>query len=135
MIMNKKAFTLLEIMVAIAILGIALTIILQQFSTGLKTVTVTRDYTKALIHAREKLEEFCLAKKLSETEESGEFEDGYKWRVVIAPYEEENKTKTSTEFLLLSMYKVTSSVSWEGGNKEKKIELATVKIVPKEGWK
>lgn len=130
-----RGFTLLEIMIALAILGIALTVILQQFSTGLKTVRVTRDYTNALIHARENLEEFCLAKKLSEKEESGEFEDGYKWRVVIAPYEEEEKNEGSTEFLLLSMYTVTSMVSWEAGNKERKVELATLKIVPKEGWK
>jgi general secretion pathway protein I len=133
---TEQGFTLLEIMIALAILGIALTIILQQFSTGLRTVMVTRDYTTALIHAREKLEEFCLAKKLSEKEESGEFEDGYKWRVVISPYEEEEEQKESgTEFLLLSMYTVTSMVSWEAGNREKKIELATVKLVPKEGWK
>lgn len=132
---TEKGFTLLEIMIALAILGIALTVILQQFSTGLKTVGITRDYTNALIHAREKLEELCLEKKLSEKEESGEFEDGYRWRVVIAPYEEEEKEESSTEFLLLSMYTVTSIVSWDAGNREKKVELATLKIVPKEGWK
>jgi len=131
---TERGFTLLEIMVALAIMGIALTVILQQFSAGLRTVRMTRDYTTALIHAREKLEELCLAKKLSEKEESGEFEDGYKWQVMIAPYEEEKK-EGSTEFLLLSMYKVTSVVSWEAGNKEREVELATVKIVPKEGWK
>jgi general secretion pathway protein I len=132
---TEKGFTLLEIMIALAILGIALTVILQQFSTGLKTVRVTRDYTNALILAREKLEEFCLVKKLSEKEESGEFEDGYRWRVVIAPYKEEEKKESSTEFLLLSMYTVTSMVSWDAGEREKKVELATLKIVPKEGWK
>jgi general secretion pathway protein I len=132
---TEKGFTLLEIMIALAILGIALTVILQQFSTGLKTVRVTRDYTSALILAREKLEEFCLVKKLSEKEESGEFEDGYRWRVVIAPYKEEEKKESSTEFLLLSMYTVTSMVSWDAGGREKKVELATLKIVPKEGWK
>lgn len=132
---SEKGFTLLEIMVAIAILGIALTVILQQFSTGLRTVTVTRNYTTALIHAREKLEEFCLTKKLSEKEESGEFENGYRWRVVISPYQEEKEEEGGTEFLFLSMFTITSMVSWEAGDKERKVELATVKIVPKEGWK
>jgi general secretion pathway protein I len=133
---SERGFTLLEIMIALAILGIALTIILQQFSAGLRAGSVSREYTAALVHAREKLEEFCLAKELSEKEESGEFEDGYSWRVVISPYEEEGeKEEDSTEFLLLSMYTMTSTVSWEAGNKEKKVELVTVKIAPKEGWK
>lgn len=133
---SEKGFTLLEIMVALAILGIALTVILQQFSVGLKSARISREYTTALIHAREKLEEFCLLKELSEEEESGEFEDGYSWRVVVAPFEEEEgKKEASTEFLLLTMYTITSMVSWEAGSKEKKVELATVRIVPKEGWK
>jgi len=132
---SEKGFTLLEIMVAVAILGIALTVILQQFSAGLKTVMISREYTNALIHAREKLEEFCLEKEVSEKEESGDFEDGYKWRVVISPFEEEGKEEEDTEFLLLRMYTITSMVNWDAGGKERKVELATLKIAPKEGWK
>ena len=132
----EKGFTLLEIMVALAILGIALTVILQQFSAGLRSVRISREYTAAVIHAREKMEECCLNQKLAEKEETGEFEDGYKWRVVVAPFKEEKKNEgESTEFLLLTMYDIKSTVSWDGGGKSRQVELATVKVVPKEGWK
>lgn len=132
---NEKGFTLLEILVALTILGIATAIILQQFSAGLKVARLTQEYTNALIHAREKLEEHSLSPRLSEKEESGEFEDGYRWQVIVAPYEEKSDQDTGTEFLLLSMYKITSRVSWMAGDRERKVELETIKIVPKEGWK
>ena len=127
-----KGFTLLEIMVALAILGIALGVILQQFSGGLKAIRVSREYTTALIHAREKLEEFSLQKKLSEKAESGEFEDGYRWRVIISPFGEDQGAEDQ-EFLLLRLCEITSMVSW-GEGKEKRVEVATLKVVPKEGW-
>ena len=57
---EQKGFTLLEILLAIVILGVSLTVIMQQFSAGLRIAYTSKTYTTAISHAKQKLEEFQL---------------------------------------------------------------------------
>ncbi len=81
---SSPGFTLVEIIVAMAILGISLVLVMQLFSAGLRTAKASCDYTIAIVHAKDKMEE------LSQTlvNDSGEFEDGFKWETVTEDYGE-----------------------------------------------
>ena len=132
---SNKAFTLLEILLAVSILGVAMTVIMQQFSAGLRIARTSHTYTTATIYARQKLEEIQVEEEMKEREESGDFEDGYQWRVSITPYEdyiEEEESEAVLDLLPLEMYRVESVVSWMEGGKEKSIQLATLKTVKKQ---
>lgn len=134
---SQHGFTLLEIVVAIAILGVALTVIVQQFSAGLRIGHTSRTYTTATAYAKQKLEEFQLVEEMEEGEEAGDFDDGYTWKVSILPYEvfmEEGGTEEdaeSFELLPLEMYRLESVVSWMEGGNEKSVSLVTLKTVKK----
>ena len=54
---SQKGFTLLEILLAVTILGLAVTVIMQQFSAGLRIGRLSNTYTTATIYAKQKLEE------------------------------------------------------------------------------
>lgn len=129
----QTGFTLLEILLAVAILGIALTVIMQQFSAGLRIGRVSKTYTIATIYAKQKLEELQVEEEMRESEESGSFEDGYYFRVSIMPYEEyvEEGDEELFEYLPLEMYRLESVVWWNEGEKEKSVTLATLKTVKK----
>lgn len=129
----QTGFTLLEILLAVAILGIALTVIMQQFSAGLRIGRVSKTYTIATIYAKQKLEELQVEEEMRESEESGSFEDGYYFRVSIMPYEEyvEEGDEELFEYLPLEMYRLESVVWWQEGEKEKSVTLATLKTVKK----
>ena len=133
---SQKGFTLLEILLAISILGVSLTIIMQQFSAGLRIAHTSKTYTTAISYAKQKLEEFQLQQEIQETEESGDFDDGYSWRVTIVPYEdyleEEGEDEDLFELLPLEMYRLDSVVSWMEGDKEKSVLLSTLKTVKKQ---
>jgi general secretion pathway protein I len=133
---TQKGFTLLEILLAIVILGVSLTVIMQQFSAGLRIAYTSKTYTTAISYAKQKLEEFQLQEEIEETEESGDFEDGYSWRVTIVPYEdyleEEGEDEDLFELLPLEMYRLDSVVSWMEGDKEKSVLLSTLKTVKKQ---
>jgi len=92
---SNKGFTLLEILVAIAILAISLTVILQLFSGGLRSTRVSDRYSRGVFHAREKMEEILVEDRLDEGIREGEFDDAYKWRTrivrMVPPEEEEKK--------------------------------------------
>ena len=133
----QHGFTLLEILLAIAILGVALTVIMQQFSAGLRIGHTSRTYTTATAYAKQKLEEFQLVEEMEEGEEAGDFDDGYTWKVSVLPYDvfvEEGGTEEDEEafeHLPLEMYRLESVVSWMEGENEKSISLVTLKTVKK----
>ena len=134
----QHGFTLLEILLAISILGVALTVIMQQFSAGLRIAHTSRTYTTATAYAKQKLEEFQLVEKMEEGEEVGDFDDGYTWKVSVLPYEdymeeavESGEDEELFEHLPLEMYRLESVVSWMDGENEKSISLVTLKTVKK----
>ena len=131
----QRGFTLLEILLAISILGVAVTVIMQQFSAGMKIARMSQSYTAATIYAKQKLEEIQVEEKMREKEESGDFEDGYYYRVSIMPYEdyiEDEEDSEIFDLLPLEMYRLESVVWWKEGEKEKSIALATLKTVKKQ---
>jgi general secretion pathway protein I len=131
---NQSGFTLLEILLAISILGVAITVIMQQFSAGLRIARTSQTYTTATIYAKQKLEELQVEEEMKEKEESGSFDDGYYFRVSIMPYEEYMEDEEDEELfdhLPLEMFRLESVVSWKEGEKEKSITLATLKTVKK----
>ena len=134
-ISTQKGFTLLEILLAISILGVAITVIMQQFSAGLRIARTSQTYTTATIYAKQKLEELQVEEEMKEKEESGSFDDGYYFRVSIMPYEDymgDEEDEELFDHLPLEMFRLESVVSWKEGEKEKSITLATLKTVKKQ---
>ena len=131
----QRGFTLLEILLAISILGVAVTVIMQQFSAGMKIARMSQSYTTATIYAKQKLEELQVEEEMREGEESGDFEDGYQYRVSITPYEdyiEDDEDSELFDLLPLEMYHLEAVVWWKEGEKEKSVALSTLKTVKKQ---
>lgn len=76
---NSQGFTLMEILVAVMLLAISLTIIMQQFSGGIRNITLTDSYSKAITHARNLMEEVLSEPKLLEGTQSGTIDEEFRW--------------------------------------------------------
>jgi general secretion pathway protein I len=70
----------METLVAMMLLAISLVVILQLFSGGLKSGKMADDYTRAVFHAREKMEEHLLIEDFEEGTFEGTFDDNYRWQ-------------------------------------------------------
>ena len=126
---NNHGFTLIETLVAVMILAISVVVVLQLFSGGLKASRLSGDYTRAIFHAREKMDELLLLGSLTEGVLEGEFDDGYKWRATIATVEpEEEKTGFSVD-----TFKIDVDISWSYGSRDKHFAVSTIKIAKKIG--
>ncbi len=90
--MKSRGFTLLEVMIALAILGMSLTVLLQAQASSLSKAGRSRDLTVATILARSKIIDiekhlFHDGFQTSTEEEDGDFHDEghpevhFKWRV------------------------------------------------------
>jgi general secretion pathway protein I len=117
---KEKGFTLLEVIVAIAIMGISIVLIMQLFSGGLRSGKISSDYTLAVFHTREKMEEMLI----NPAAVTGDFGDGYKWQTEVTPY-----SLTGEDSGLL---KITVKVSWATFRKDRAIEIITLKTKPEE---
>ena len=125
-----KGFTLMEIMVAVAILGIALTVILELFAGGLRLGRKSEEYSRAVFYGRQLLEELCLKKNFPGPVEEGVFTGSdYRWRYEVAPVclvdnDQEKKFP-------LNIFKIKVFVFWPSGGKEKNLVFETIKTVAK----
>ena len=112
-------FTLIEVVVSIAILGICIAMVMQLFASGLRAARSSCDYTRAVVHAKDKMEELSITLD----NDSGEFEDGFSWESEIQDYKE-------LEEVSHKLMKLKVKIIWpDVFKKRKSMELVSLKMV------
>lgn len=124
--LKNDGFTLLEILVAVAIIGISLTVIIQLFSSNLRAISISKDYVHAVLKAEERMRELLEEENLSEGHYSEQTEDGYKIDIYISKF-----SRDKSENLQVDLTQIDLSVSWTAGMKEKRFNLTTYKVIEK----
>jgi general secretion pathway protein I len=126
---STTGFTLIEVVVAMAILGIALTVIIELFSGGLRLARTSAEYTKAINYARIKMEEMAVKQTIEEGTQEGEFDHTFRWQVEtkkvdVLPIEKGIDFKPPTE-----LFQVKVNVLWKSGSKERSTRLETYRTI------
>lgn len=121
---TRRAFTLVEVLIALAILGIGLVALLQLHVLSLRSADRAARQEDALRLATTKLAE-TLAKPVPEAA-SGVAEDddpaaGMSWRVTTRAVESAELGGVEVP----SLFRVVVDVSWADGPRERKVSLAT----------
>ncbi|WP_052700409.1 type IV pilus modification PilV family protein [Methylocucumis oryzae] len=125
---KQQGFSLLEILIAFAILAISLTILLKIFSAGTNTAIVAEEYTTAVQIAESLMTQVGVATRIQPGETSGDENERYHWRILITPYLPDPNLVDIKQLKLL-MYQVVVTVSWsDGGDGERQLELSTLKL-------
>jgi general secretion pathway protein I len=124
---KKNGFTLIEVVVALAILGIALTAIIELFSGGLRLARTSVEYTKAMNFARMKMEEITSQQKIEEGTNEGKYDETYHWqarikRIDILPIEKDTDFKPPVE-----LFQVRVDILWKSGVKERSASVESYK--------
>ena len=134
---SQSGFTLLEVLLAVVIMGVSLTTILLQFQTALHAGSISQERTNAVIYAKEKLESLKIEDELSESSQSGTFENGYEWETEVSLYEyaeEDQEEDISYEDLRHETYKLRAAIKWNSGINKRQVELITLKTVTRNEW-
>jgi len=127
--MRIRGFTLIEVVVAMAILAVGLTIIIELFSGGLRLGRTSVEYTKAVNYARMKMEEIAVKQKMEEGSEEGKIDDTFHWkvdvkRVDILPIENRADFKLPAELFLVKI-----NILWKSGSKERSTRIESYKTI------
>jgi type II secretion system protein I len=124
---SSKGFTLLEILVALAILATAVTIIFQLFSAGLRNIAVSEDVVSAAVRAEAKMREVLSNEELTENSWTETTTDGYTFAVNITEALQEK-----TDSLPVQVLQIDLAITWTKNTRERSLRLKTYKTVSKQ---
>lgn len=79
----SRGFTLLEVMIALAILGLGIVTVLELLSGSLNIGVKASRHTQAAIYAQNIMDKLFARTTLQDGDERGEFQDGYVWQARV----------------------------------------------------
>jgi general secretion pathway protein I len=123
---DSFGFTLIEVLVALTILSISLVVLLRVFAIDLHRTGESRAETMAVSWTQSLLAQVGNSIPLRMGQTTGEFPDGFRWRLEMEPYGSSDDQNAWPAKALL----VSASVIW--GQNNKSITLSTLRIVPKD---
>jgi len=123
--LNNDGFSLLEVIVALAIMAMGFVTVLQLFSGSIRSVSLSEQYLKGTTLAHSKLGELEV-NNYSVTEYEGIFpgEKNYRWQLQVSPHTSPLNSKEDN----IQLSEVTLNVLWEDAGKTRDIEISTLKV-------
>ncbi|KMP10367.1 hypothetical protein UZ36_07870 [Candidatus Nitromaritima sp. SCGC AAA799-C22] len=121
----EDGFSLLEVIVALAIMALGFVTVMQLFSGSIRSVGLSEQYLKAATLAHSKMGELEMINYDVDTlEGTFEEEENYHWQLEVAPY----SSSLNSEKDNIHLSEVTLKVLWTDANQVRNIELTTVKV-------
>jgi prepilin-type N-terminal cleavage/methylation domain-containing protein len=123
---SEDGFTLIEILVSLAILGVSLAALLGVFSTSLDRARQSEDEMAARTLARSLIEQEAGVSDPQWGAQSGRMGNRYSWQVNLQPY---GAPPASGVTLAV----VTAQVSWAGSGGTRSLTLSSLRAVAPQG--
>jgi prepilin-type N-terminal cleavage/methylation domain-containing protein len=122
---NQTGFSLLETLVALAILVLVLGVSMQIFGSGARSSRLSYEYAQAINIAQSKLAEMKLGLN---KQSSGTELDKYHWQTERkkANYSDLGLDQHYQQFY--GLYDVSVTVVWQSGNRQQQVDIKTVQL-------
>jgi general secretion pathway protein I len=136
---SSRGFSLLEVLVAFAILALLGGVLFQIFGGALNNASVGEGYSRALLIAETHLATLGVDSALREGTDSGtEAEGRFNWTVTVSPYVAPAAASPAPGMdpasvtLPTKLVQVDSSVTWGESDAKRSVTLTTLRLVPVE---
>lgn len=132
---REAGFTIVEVLAAFVVFGLALAGIMQLFTRGLTDAQLADEYARAVMIAQSRLAAFTAVEQVEERNAEGT-EERYRWRVTAAAYDERKETPNADANrdlnLRVRLIRVDSVVAWSAADgRERDVRLATLVLAAK----
>jgi general secretion pathway protein I len=121
---RQAGFSLLEVVVAFAILALSLGLLMRVFSQALNTTALSGTYSRAATLAEASLSSVGVDIPLEQGNYSGDPEEGLSWSVSIEPYELTDQDWVPP----MEVFRVTAVVSWDSATGRRQVALTSLRL-------
>ena len=129
---GERGYTLIEVIVAFAVLALALTLLLGILSGATKQVRWADEAGRAALHAQSLLDQTGVGEALQPGRKEGEFEDGrYRWSLEVEPFRDPSSQQGpqpvdpgAPQLLRLELL-----VQWGEGGPRQRLRLQSLRLV------
>lgn len=134
---RQQGFSLIETLVALALLGLVTGVVYSSYSTSMSGAEESARAALATRFAKSKLEAISASGLLAAGEQQGATEDGFRWRVTVNPIAHQDSALVDTaavpgrrlRAVVPRAALVTVTVSWQGRHDaDRAVELTTVRL-------
>ena len=126
---SSRGFTLLEVLVALTIVGLGVVTLLQIFSLGLRLQSRSNVRTEAIVQGSRVMDELLARKRLTEPADRGKLGPNGRWTAQI------QAMRDPPSSLGLSgnweLKEITLEMIVRDGDRERQIDLKTLRLVKK----
>lgn len=130
---SQRGYTLIEVIVAFALLALALTLLLGTLSGATRQVRWSGDAGRAALHAQSLLDQVGIGSPIAPGQESGDFEGGrYRWTLAVARWQDPARPADALEpaaGAFNHLYELSLAVEWGDGGPGERLQLRTLRLV------
>lgn len=120
-------FTLLEVVVAMTIIGLGVVTLLEIFSSGLRLGTRSSERSEMLTYGRQAMDEVLARRTLEERRDEDIPGGTGRWRVEVQPVKQETSSLALASAWELK--EVTLELKYRDGGRQKQVQLKTLRLV------
>ncbi|CCE00698.1 type II secretion system protein [Bradyrhizobium sp. STM 3809] len=124
---DEAGFTLVEVIVALAMLSLGLTLVMSLLSTGLSRAGMAERLAGAVSLAQSVLTQVGPVSPLRIETREGTEPGGYRWQLAIHPY----RAASAEDSRMVELYQVSVQVGWMEGQEPRSYALSTLRLGPK----
>jgi general secretion pathway protein I len=129
-----KGFTLLEVIIALIIAGIAAAILFEAAGTGLRATQTASMYDQAIVRAKSRLAAATHGTKLAAGDWRGDDGGGFRYRLRVAPLSSATLRPVglvgprAAASIPVILYSVSVWIGWNDGGTERDVQLDTEQV-------
>lgn len=123
---RQKGFTLIEVLVAFAILSLSLAALFQIYTTAFGNTHAARKYSLATSFAESKITEIASSPSLTSGQLEGHLPRDFRWKATVTEQD------AFSQSALLKTYVIAVTVAWGAPRDERVVNLVTYRAVSRE---
>jgi prepilin-type N-terminal cleavage/methylation domain-containing protein len=121
---TQLGFTLLEVVVAMAIVGLGVVTLIEVFSMGLRLETASAARTDAVAYSRQVMDTLMIRKSFELRGDSGTIGKTHRWQADIQPIRDDSQLATPN----WDINEITLRMRYPEGERDKWVEIKTLRI-------
>lgn len=126
---RQRGYTLIEVIVAFAVLGVALMLLLGTLSNGTRQVRWAADSGRAALHAQSLLDGLGIEMPVVPGRADGTFEDGrYRWALEITPYVDPALPPALVDPAGQQLFEIALDVDWGERGPRERLQVHTLRL-------